>query len=121
MFEFLRSSNNDDQKTSVRKDFKTNDQWSELIELSHKQNVYIFKHSSRCGISSMILKRFERQVQERNENYFYLHIQAFRSISNWLSQELDIRHESPQLIVLKDAKVLDHASHSAIVDVLPKL
>ena len=122
MFEFLKSNNNNDgDKELVRIDLDTKEQWSDLIELSHKQAVYIFKHSSRCGISSMVLSRFEKQLKEREETYFHLHIQGSRSLSNWLAEELKIRHESPQLIVLKEAKVLAYDSHHALLDVLPKL
>ena len=121
MFDFLRSKNNDPDKESLRIDFNATEQWSDLIELSHSQMVYIFKHSSRCGISSMVLSRFEKQVKERDETYFYLHIQGFRALSNWLSEKLDIQHESPQLIVLKEAQVLYHGSHHGLLDILPKL
>ena len=122
MFEFLKSNNNKDgDKELVRIDLDTKEQWSDLIELSHKQAVYIFKHSSRCGISSMVLSRFEKQLKEREETYFHLHIQGSRSLSNWLAEELKIRHESPQLIVLKDAKVLANDSHYALLEVIPKL
>ncbi len=122
MFEFLKSNNNKDgDKELVRIDFEAKEQWSDLIELSQRQAVYIFKHSSRCGISSMVLSRFEKQLKEREETYFHLHIQGSRSLSNWLAEELKIRHESPQLIVIKEAKVLAHDSHHALLDVIPKL
>lgn len=123
MFEFLKSDNNkNDKKQSVlRMDLESKDQWSDLLDLSQNQNVYIFKHSSRCGVSSMVLRRFEKQIKEREETYVYLHIQGFRSLSNWIEQELGIRHESPQLIVLRGAKVLAHDSHYALLEIIPKL
>ena len=122
MFEFFKSNNHKDgEKSLIRIDFDTKEQWPDLIELSHKQAVYIFKHSSRCGISSMVLSRFEKQIKEREETYFHLHIQDYRSLSNWLADEIGIRHESPQLIVLKDGKVLAHDSHYAALEVLSNL
>lgn len=123
MFEFLKSDNNkNDKKQSVlRMDLESKEQWSDLLDLSQNQNVYIFKHSSRCGVSSMVLRRFEKQIKEREETYVYLHIQGFRSLSNWIEQELGIRHESPQLIVLRGAKVLAHDSHYALLEIIPKL
>lgn len=122
MFEFLKSDKNNNKNQSLsRIDFESKDQWSDLLDLSQKQHVYIFKHSSRCGVSSMVLRRFEKQVQERKETYVYLHIQGFRSISNWIEEELGIRHESPQLIVLKNSKVLAHDSHYALLEIIPKI
>ena len=116
MFEFFKSDNKSSNQDQVRIDFETKEQWADLIELSNKQPVYIFKHSSRCGISSMVLSRFEKQLKERKETYFYLHIQGFRFLSNWLAEELGIRHESPQLIILKEEKVLAHDSHYALLE-----
>lgn len=121
MFEFFKSDHKKSDQDPIRIDFETKEQWNDLMELSNKQTVYIFKHSSRCGISSMVLSRFEKQIKEREENYFHLHIQDSRSLSNWLSDEIGIRHESPQLIVLKDAKVLAHDSHYALLEVLSNI
>ena len=122
MFEFFKSKNkNENDQESIRINFELEDQWSDLLELSQKQTVYIFKHSSRCGTSSIVLNRFEKQIKERNETYYFLHIQGFRSLSNWLSAELEIRHESPQLIVIKEGRVLAHDSHYGLLDILPKL
>ena len=117
MFEFLKSNNKKDSDQELKRiDFEDKEQWSYITELSHKQAVYIFKHSSRCGISSMVLSRFEKQLKRRKASYFYLHIQGFRSLSNWLAEELGVRHESPQLIILKDGKVLAHESHYALLE-----
>ena len=122
MFDFLKRNNeNDDHNEPVRIGLEHQQQWTEIQDLSHQQPVYVFKHSSNCGISSMVLKRFEKQIKERNETYFYLHIQAYRTLSNWLSEELGIRHESPQLIVLKNGEVLAHDSHYSLLEILPKL
>ena len=96
-------------------------QWSEILEFSKNRNIYIFKHSSRCGVSSMVLKRLEKQLRERDLDYFYLHIQAYRNLSNWLAEELDIRHESPQLIVLNSEKVISHGSHYDLLEIVPGL
>lgn len=117
MFEFLKPNNKKDSDQELKRiDFEDKEQWSYITALSHKQAVYIFKHSSRCGISSMVLSRLEKHLKERKTSYFYLHIQGFRSLSNWLAEELEIRHESPQLIILKDGKVLAHESHYALLD-----
>ena len=89
--------------------------------LSKKRNVYIFKHSSRCGVSSMVKKRFENQLIEKGLGFYYLHIQTHRCLSNWLAEELNIRHESPQLIVINSEKVIAHGSHYDILEIVPNL
>ena len=119
MFEFFGKSNeNKGDNGALRIDFDNKEQWATLLEASYQEPVYLFKHSSRCGISSMVLKRFEKQLKERGETYYYLHIQGFRSLSNWLAEELNVRHESPQLIILKNGEVLKHDSHYELLNLL---
>lgn len=121
MFEFFGNSDRkeNDRGTALRLELESKEQWTTLMEASYDKPVYIFKHSSRCGISSMVLRRFEKQVASSEEHYYHLHIQAFRSLSNWIAEELKIRHESPQLIVIKEGKVLKHGSHNALLELLP--
>ena len=68
----------------------------------------------------MVLKRFEKQLRDRDLDYFYLHIQAHRNLSNWLADELNIRHESPQLIVLNSEEVVAHGSHYDVLEIVPR-
>ena len=121
MFEFFKSGKDDTNDQSNKIALENKDQWSEIIELSNEKPVFVFKHSSRCGISSMVLSRFEKQIKEKDESFYLLHIQGERELSNWLAEELDIRHESPQLIVIKDAKVMANDSHHALLDIIPKM
>ena len=121
MFEFFKSAKDGADDQSIKIGLEQKEQWSEIIELSNEKPVFIFKHSSRCGISSMVLNRFEKQIKERDDSYYFLHIQGERALSNWLAEELQVRHESPQLIVLKDKKVMAHDSHHALLDIIPEL
>lgn len=119
MFEFFKSGKDGDaEKNEIRRAFENLDQWQDILDLSKEKTVFIFKHSSRCGISSVVLNRFEKQISEKGESYFYIHIQAYRDISNWLAQELNIRHESPQLIVLKNREAVAHDSHYALLELI---
>lgn len=69
----------------------------------------------------MVKKRFENQLIEKGLGFYYLHIQTHRSLSNWLAEELNIRHESPQLIVINSEKVIAHGSHYDILEIVPNL
>lgn len=94
------------------------DQWSQVLAESENQPVFIFKHSNRCGTSSMVLRRFENQMREREQAYYFLNILAHRSMSDMIAETLCVRHESPQLIVLKQGRVFKHESHFGILDIL---
>ena len=94
-------------------------QLSEIEELSLSEKikaVVVFKHSTSCGISAMAKRRFEKEwkAEEKETPVYYLDLIRFRNISNQISQQWDVWHESPQVIVLKNKKVIHHASHGAI-------
>ena len=53
---------------------------------------------------------------------YFLDLLNFREISSKIAQDLNVQHQSPQLIVLKNGEVLHHASHSDIsAETLKKL
>jgi len=87
------------------------------IALSHEQPVVLFKHSTRCSISSMAKNRLERGwdfEEGQGPTMYLLDLIAYRPISNAIASELGVIHESPQLILLKNGKVVMYSSHSAI-------
>jgi bacillithiol system protein YtxJ len=87
------------------------------IEVSREKPVVIFKHSTRCGISRMVLNQFQNNADfdEDQVLLLYLDLLEHRDISNDISERFGILHQSPQMIILKNADVVHHASHSAIV------
>jgi bacillithiol system protein YtxJ len=93
-----------------------NKQLEELIVNSSDKPALIFKHSTRCGISRMVLKNFEREFDlSVNEiDAYYLDLLNYRDISNDISSKFNIIHQSPQLVVIKGGEVIHHGSHSDI-------
>ena len=90
---------------------------ADLIQESEKKTILIFKHSTRCGISRMVLKNFESEWQlPESDNYklYYLDLLQNRDVSNEVARVTGVDHESPQLIILKDGKVVHHDSHHSI-------
>lgn len=59
------------------KNLTTEAQLDVLVKESHERPVFIFKHSTRCGISSMVLSRFESELGS-NDDYgmYYLDLLA---------------------------------------------
>lgn len=83
----------------------------------------IFKHSTRCGISRMVLKNFESSYTSEFESvdFYYLDLLNHRDLSAKIASEFNVMHESPQFILIKNGGVVHHASHSEIaIDVLKK-
>lgn len=92
-------------------------QLDEIVEASKEKPQAIFKHSTRCGISSSVISRFEKQTKTDAVDFYYLDLLAFRPISNEIASRFNIIHESPQLILIKDGVVVSHASHGDILNV----
>ena len=83
---------------------------------SFEGEILIFKHSTRCGISRMALKNFEFDIDSNAgfENYYYLDLIAHRDLSNKIAEDLGVKHESPQLLYIKDGRVIKNQSHHQI-------
>lgn len=91
-------------------------QLDELVEASQQKPVFIFKHSTRCGISNMALRGFEANYNFSEDKIkpYFLDLLRHREISNEIASRFGVWHESPQLLVIKHGKVVYHASHSQI-------
>lgn len=92
-------------------------QLDEIQSLSAGNKVLIFKHSTRCGISSMVLKKFEAALEPQPDTVLYiLDLLNHRDISNEIANRFHVHHESPQLIVIENGSCTHHASHYKIVE-----
>lgn len=84
---------------------------------SSEKPVVIFKHSTRCGISSMALSRLERNWKDEEMKEvapYYLDLIQHRDLSQAVAEMYDIRHESPQLLLIKDGTCVYHSSHMEV-------
>ncbi len=86
------------------------DALDQICDQSQTQPVLIFKHSTRCAISSMALSRFEREDALDIPTYL-LDLVKFRAISNQIAEQFDVAHESPQVLLIHQRTAAFHASH----------
>ena len=102
------------------KDWQTLTSISDLnnaLEASFQKPVLLFKHSTRCSISQMALDRFERTWAETNLDQvtpFYLDLIAHRDVSNQIADKLNVEHQSPQVLLVKDGRCIFSETHQAI-------
>ncbi|MBU6158559.1 MAG: bacillithiol system redox-active protein YtxJ [Bacteroidetes bacterium] len=87
--------------------------WRLIQSSSFSRFQVVFKHSTRCSISSMAKARIEKQLLPEDE-FYLLDLLNHRDISNAIAQDLEVTHESPQILVIKDGACVYHASHSEI-------
>ena len=93
------------------------EQLNEIAINSSKKTQVIFKHSTRCGVSRGVIKQFEKQNEDIEDiDFYFLDLITFRNISNAIAQNFKVIHQSPQLIVIKNKKVVAHTSHHSIID-----
>lgn len=107
-------------------DLVTEDQLNEIDIQSASGPVLIFKHSTRCSISNMALNRFRRDMERQNQTLppvYYLDLLNYRPLSNEIALRYKIQHESPQLLLIRNASCEYVSSHSAIelAEVLEKI
>lgn len=92
-------------------------QISEIKALSESTPVMIFKHSSRCSVSSMSLDRLLRKWKNGDEEKiapYFLDLIAYRELSNLVAQEFGVPHESPQILLIKNGTAIYDDSHFGI-------
>ena len=95
------------------------DQIKQIRSLSKSETVFIFKHSTRCGISKMVIKRFENMFDESMSHVkvYYLDLLNYRDISNEIAVAFEVIHQSPQLLIIKNEVSVFNASHQDITSV----
>jgi bacillithiol system protein YtxJ len=95
-------------------DLTSEEQLSEVTQKSNTKPQIIFKHSTRCSISSMAKNRLERSVQPDDLDFYYLDLIKHRNISNKISTDFSIYHQSPQVLILINGECIYDESHSGI-------
>ena len=96
------------------KEFSSKEGLEQITKLSKEKPQVIFKHSTRCSISSMAKSRLERAEPPEGIDFNYLDLIAHRDISTKIADDFDIEHASPQVLIIKDGKCIYDESHSGI-------
>ncbi|MGE3910798.1 MAG: bacillithiol system redox-active protein YtxJ, partial [Chloroflexota bacterium] len=81
-----------------------------LLGYSKEGPVAIFKHDPFCSISS----RAYDQVSRVGSAVAMVDVSRDRDLSFDVASQTGVKHESPQIIVLRDGATFWHASHGSI-------
>ncbi len=90
------------------------------IETKSKSRVQVvFKHSTTCGISRMVMNMFKSSynIPAEQIDLYYLDLLSYREVSNGVADKFKVVHQSPQLLVIKNGTVVAHDSHGAINEI----
>jgi bacillithiol system protein YtxJ len=89
-------------------------QLDEIVANSNNIPQVIFKHSTRCSISSMAKNRLDKKDAPNGINFYLLDLIKYRNISNKIAEDFHVRHQSPQVLVINNGKCVYDESHSGI-------
>ena len=89
------------------------DELDELLAMSSRQPVLLFKHSHTCGISAEALDELVAHLHERvpGVHYAVVTVQTHRDVCNEVTRKLGVRHETPQALLIRGGRVVWAASH----------
>ncbi len=86
------------------------DQW-----LAHKGPAWLLKYSNTCSFSDWALGEMAAFLSEQPDlPAAMVTVQTHRPVSNHIAETTGIRHETPQAMLIRDGKVVWHASHGKI-------
>ena len=104
----------------------------ETIASSSERPVFVYKHSTVCPVSARAADHYHEFADhfadgdgdtdgDTDEDastppplFTQVMVIENRDLSNEIESRLGVRHESPQLLLLRDGKVTWHASHFSI-------
>ena len=84
------------------------------VDHSFEKPVLLFKHSTRCSISFLAKNRIERGKSENYNKIYLLDLIKYRSITDEISKQFNVIHESPQLLKIVSGKCTYYASHQNV-------
>tara|TARA_R110000868_G_scaffold4211_15_gene26775 strand:- start:12090 stop:12482 length:393 start_codon:yes stop_codon:yes gene_type:complete len=94
------------------------DQLQEIEVKSKTKTQIIFKHSTTCGISRMVMNTFKSTYEFTKDqaDLYYLDLHSYRAVSNETGNKFQVMHQSPQLLIVKNGIAVANASHGSIND-----
>lgn len=98
------------------KEINTIEEWKEALEASAMRPVVILKHSTACPVSANALDEYDNYLQDHAADAEYLLVKVIESrhVSNQIAEDLALKHESPQIILIKDKQKFWSASHWSV-------
>jgi len=87
----------------------------EAASLLEAPRAVLFKHSTRCPVSAWALGEVSAFLRKHPDAPVHLvDVIASREVSRWIAESTGVRHESPQILVVRDGRVTFHASHEGV-------
>jgi bacillithiol system protein YtxJ len=99
---------------STYTEITTLEEWEAVKEEAEDGMVFIFKHSTTCPVSADAYRQFDSYLNteaEQSIQYVLVKVIESRPVSNQMAADLNVKHESPQAILIKNRTAVWHTSH----------
>ncbi len=124
-FERVRNKSSDSENHEIWNSIYKLENFESILQNSDEKLQLIYKHSHRCSVSFLAKQELEEVAEEISDiaNLYMINVIKQREISNAIASKLNVHHESPQVIILKDKEVAWKGSHWEIKgqEILKKL
>lgn len=116
LFKNLFGGNSSNTENSIWETVESVEDLDKIFLVSLERPQIIFKHSTNCGVSFFVMRNLNTpEIYENDQIDLHLiDVIRNRSISQVFAERIDVRHESPQIFIIKDGEVIWHASHNLV-------
>ncbi len=92
------------------------EQLGPIAAASRNRPQVLFKHSTRCSVSSVAKNRMEAGLAKLSEkaDVYYLDLLSYREVSSQIAERFNVHHESPQVLVIVNGNCILELSHLEI-------
>ncbi|HIV74277.1 MAG TPA: bacillithiol system redox-active protein YtxJ [Candidatus Pseudogracilibacillus intestinigallinarum] len=93
------------------------EEWEAILEKSVDKDQVILKHSTTCPVSFNALDEYNdylADTPDTNIDYSLVKVRESRPVSNQIEADLEVKHESPQIIYIKNKKAYWNTSHWSV-------
>jgi bacillithiol system protein YtxJ len=99
------------------REITTEAEWEQALNASGDKPLLVLKHSTRCPVSTAALEEYEAYLQDQpaeGVDYVLVKVVEARPVSNKIAEDLGVKHESPQMLLVKDKSKYWTTSHWSV-------
>src|SRR5690625_7357568 len=99
------------------KEITTTEEWDDILKKSTDKDQIILKHTTTCTVSTYAVDEYNAYLKENlndNIDYTMVKVRESRPVSNKIEADLEVKHETPQIIYIKDQNRYWSATHWSV-------
>ncbi len=82
------------------------DQLQKIIVRSQEKPQVIFKYSTECHLSEIILQRLQKDCCPEHVDFHFLDLTIYQNISAKVSETFRVPQQSPQILLIKEGECI---------------